>query len=92
MEKYIFNNIEYNLIKDYRDGFEEEIVKEKMTDYFNDFDYVVGDWAYSKVRLKGFYDKTNKKVKNLNNYENVEKYLVENCAPNARYFILKKIS
>ena len=69
-----------------------EIVKEKMTDYFNDFDYVVGDWAYSKVRLKGFYDKTNKKVKNLNNYENVEKYLVENCAPNARYFILKKIS
>ena len=89
--KIEFDNL-YNLIKDYRDGFEEEIVKEKMTDYFNDFDYVVGDWAYSKVRLKGFYDKTNKKVKNLNNYENVEKYLVENCAPNARYFILKKIS
>ena len=92
MEKYKFNDLEYNLIKNYRDGFEEEIVKEKMTDYFNDFDYVVGDWAYSIVRLKGFYDKTNKKVKNLNNYENVEKYLAENCAPNARYFILKKIS
>ena len=88
----ISEEMNYNLIKDYRDGFEEEIVKEEMTDYFNDFDYVVGDWTYSKVRLKGFYDKTNKKVKNLNNYENVEKYLVENCAPNARYFILKKIS
>ena len=32
MEKYKFNNIEYNLIKDCRDGFEEEIVKETMTD------------------------------------------------------------
>jgi len=92
MEKYTFNNLEYNLIKDYRNGFEEGIIKEKMTDYFNDFDYVVGDWAYSKVRLKGFYDKNNKKVKNLNNIENVEKYLIENCAHNARYFILKKIS
>ena len=92
MEKYKFNNIEYNLIKDYRDGFEEEIVKEKMTDYFNDFDYVVGDWAYSKLRLKGFYDSKNKLVKDYNNYNNLNKYLKDNCAVDAKYFVIKKIS
>ena len=52
MEKYKFNNIEYNLIKDYRDGFEEEIVKEKMTDYFNDFDITSADDTISRSLLE----------------------------------------
>ena len=86
------NEVEYEVVRNDNKCINEEELSVKITDYFDNFDYVVGDWAYSKVRLKGFYDKTNKKVKNLNNYENVEKYLVENCAPNARYFILKKIS
>ena len=32
-----------------------------------DFDYIVGDWAYGKVRLKGFYEDDNKNVKSFNN-------------------------
>lgn len=91
MKKYIFNNNEYELIKNYREGFEEETVKEKLTDYFEDYDYVVGDWAYSKLRLKGFYDNSNKKVKKINNYNLLDEYLKENCAVNARYFVIKKI-
>ena len=92
MKTKVFNDVTYYILKDDNNILDEMDISKKLTEYFDDFDYVVGDWAYSKVRLKGFYDKTNKKVKNLNNYENVEKYLVENCAPNARYFILKKIS
>lgn len=91
MKKYIFNNNEYELIKNYREGFEEETVKEKLTDYFEDYDYVVGDWAYSKLRLKGFYDNSNKKVKKINNYNLLDEYLKENCAVNARYFVIKKV-
>lgn len=91
MKKYVFNNNEYELIKNFREGFEEETVKEKLTDYFEDYDYVVGDWAYSKLRLKGFYDNSNKKVKKINNYNLLEEYLNNNCAVNARYFVIKKI-
>ena len=92
MKNYTFNENTYTLIKDYKNGFDEEVVNEKLTDYFNNFDYVVGDWAYSKLRLKGFYDSKNKLVKDYNNYNNLDKYLKENCAVDAKYFVIKKIS
>ena len=42
----------------------QEILKEelelKLTDYFDEFDYILGDWAYGKLRLKGFCNKKNK--------------------------------
>ena len=92
MNKIIeINKRKYELIKNYRDGYNEEELKTKLTDYFNDYDYVVGDIAYSKLRLKGFYDEKNKKATKINNYKNIDKYLKENCANDCRHFIIKKI-
>ena len=84
-------NQKYELIKDYKNGFNLDEFLNSYTDYFEDYDYVVGDIAYSKLRLKGFYDSQNKKVKEINNYDNLNKYLEEDCAVDCRYFILKKI-
>lgn len=88
--KIVINNIGYELKKNYKDGFSEESVKERMTDYFNDYDYVFGDWAYGKLRLKGFYKKDNKKVNKINNIEDIDKYIKENCAYDCKYFLLEK--
>jgi len=85
-------DIEYEIIKNEREGFVEEDFINKCTDYYYSYDYVVGDWAYSKLRLKGFYDAQNKKVKNYNNIEKVEEYIDRNCAYGCKYFIAKKIS
>ena len=53
------NDIEYELIENYMECFEMEEVSEKLNDpdYFNDFDYILGDYSYDKLRLKGFYNK-----------------------------------
>lgn len=85
------NNNKYELITNYKDAFDNEIFQEKWTDYFDDYDYIVGDIAYGKVRLKGFYDATSKKANKINNYKNLDLYLVNNCAPDCKYFVLKKI-
>lgn len=90
MKYVVLNNVKYELVKNVRDGYDEEEVKSKTTDYYNPFDYIVGDWAYGKLRLKGFYEKNNKKCKLYNNIEGLEKYLKDNCAYNCRYFVLKK--
>ena len=58
----------YELLTNYKDAFNEEEFKEKYTDYFYDYDYIVGDIAYNKLRLKGFYDAKNKKVNQINNF------------------------
>lgn len=92
MKCYVFNDNSYELLVNYRDGFVYDEVMNKFTDYFDRFDYVCGDWAYGKLRLKGFMDESNKDVKEFNNYKYIDKYLLNNCASDARYFVVKKIS
>ena len=88
--KEVENN-KYELIKDYKNAFDLDEFISHYTDFFEDYDYLLGDIAYSKLRLKGFYDEKNKKAKPINNYKNVNKYLEENCAVECKYYILKQI-
>lgn len=92
MKKYKFNEIEYELIENYKDGFDKEIVESLTTDYFNNYDYIVGDWSYGKLRLKGFCDKENKINNKINNIKSLELYIKDNCAYECKYFVLKKVA
>lgn len=90
--KIILNNTEYEIIKEYRDAFNFEELESLFTEYFYDFDYILGDYSYNKLRLKGFYDNDNKKSKSINEYKSIENYIKNYCAYECRYFILKKIT
>ncbi len=92
MKKIIIDNLTYEIIKDNRNGYNEEEFRNRYTDYFLDFDYVVGDWAYDKLRLKGFYNDNNTKAKDFNKISNLDKYLKNNCAYGCKYFVAKKIN
>lgn len=91
MKKININNIEYNIIENYNDAIDIEEICKKLTDYFNDFDFIVGDWAYGKLRLKGFNNKSNKKYKEINAYSGAKDYLKKYCAYGCKYFILEKV-
>ena len=71
------NNTKYELIKDYKEAFDKEEFLEKCTDYFYDYDYVVGDIAYGKLRLKGFYDEKSKKVNKIKKIPNLYPYYLK---------------
>ena len=85
------NNNKYEIIKNYKDAFNQEEFTNLYTEYFEEYDYVVGDIAYNKLRLKGFYDENNKKVSSINNIANLNDYLKNNYAKDCRYFVAKKI-
>lgn len=93
MRKIELNGRKYELIKDYKNGFELENLKKFLeeTDYFLEYDYILGDWAYGKLRLKGFCDKKNSKYNKNNSYNNLEEYIKKYCAYECRYFILKRV-
>ena len=90
--KIVLNGIEYKLVKNYKDCFDNSEVQNKLndTDYFNEFDYILGDYSYDKLRLKGFLRKTNKDVKPFNNYDKIDDYIKNYCSDECRYFILEK--
>ncbi len=91
MKKLLLNNVEYEVIEDNGNCFDESELKEKFTDYFDDFDYVLGDYAYNKLRLKGFCDKGNSRFNKINDYNTKDTYIKTLCAYKCRYFVLKKV-
>lgn len=85
------NNQEFKLIID-KDGFDKTEIENKLTDYFDSYDYIVGDWSYGKLRLKGFCKKDNQLLNKINDYDNLDNYLKNNCAYGCKYFVLERLN
>lgn len=80
----------YNLKENYNDAFNIEEFKERCTDYFKPYDFIVGDYAYGKLRLKGFCKKGTDNFNKYNDEEKIQSYLKNDCAYGCSYFILEK--
>lgn len=91
MKNVEINGKKYEIVKNEGDCFDLDTVSEMLTEYFDDFDYVFGDLAYEKIRLKGYYDSKNKKAKRINDIKYLDEYIKEYCSYGAKVFLLKKI-
>ncbi len=91
MKKIIINDIEYEVIRNDKECLNAKDLEDKITDYFDSYDYIMGDFSYDKVRLKGYYDSSNKKVKQINDIKYLDDYLKNYCSYGARIFLLKKL-
>lgn len=91
MKKVMINGVEYEVIRNDDDCLDTSILEEKITDYFDSYDYIFGDYAYEKVRLKGFYESNNKNVTRINDIKYLEDYIKNYCSYGSRVFLLKKV-
>lgn len=79
----------YQILKNYRDAFNEEAFVEKyIEECFDKYMYIVGDISSGILRLKGF--DTNPKSKNY--YGFIEDYLEISCAFGCPFYIMKRIA
>jgi uncharacterized protein YutD len=85
------NNIEYEVIFEHRNGFNEEAFTARYSDILSRYDYIVGDWGYGQLRLKGFFDDQNQKASYDTKVSTINEYLYEYCNFGCAYFVLKKI-
>ena len=72
----------FEIIKDHREALEIKAFSDRYIDYLDRYEFIVGDISADMLRLKGFTNKT---------YHTIPDYLLESAAPNAPYFILKRI-
>ena len=91
MKSIEINGKRYEIVRNDDDCFDYDVICEKVTDYFDDYDYIFGDIAYEKVRLKGYYDSKNKKAKRINDIKYLDEYIKNYCSYGAKVFLLKKI-
>nr|WP_035299543.1 YutD family protein [Brevibacillus thermoruber] len=81
----------YEVMEENRDGWNPEAFKERYSDILDKYDYIVGDWGYGQLRLRGFYENTNRKVPFEQRIAALDEYLHEFCNFGCPYFVLKKV-
>ena len=91
MKKIVINDIEYEIIRNDKDCINKKELEEKITDYFDEYDYIMGDFAYDKVRLKGYYNSDNKLANKINDIKYLDDYIENYCSYGARIFLLKNL-
>ena len=93
MKKIELNKLKYELIENDNNCFNLEEVEERIkdTDYFDNFDYIFGDYSYDKIRLKGFNDSDSKNVNKINDIKTLSDYKNNYCSYGANTFLLKKL-
>ncbi|MBY4985439.1 YutD family protein [Streptococcus suis] len=86
-EKVVSENIELDLLEDYKEAFDQTIFGQRFSPLMLKFDYIVGDWGNEQLRLKGFY-KDDKNVKSDLKISRLDDYLTEYCNFGCAYFVL----
>ncbi|MBG9911873.1 hypothetical protein ABD83_10520 [Bacillus xiamenensis] len=87
----VVQNATFDLVRDIKDGFDEEAFKARYSDILNKYDYIVGDWGYNQLRLKGFFDDQNQKATFDTKISTLDEYIYEYCNFGCAYFVLKRI-
>ncbi|MFC7394309.1 YutD family protein [Scopulibacillus cellulosilyticus] len=81
----------YQLIENVKDGWNEEAFLSRYSDILSKYDYIVGDWGYDQLRLRGFYDDFNRKSTFDNKISTLTDYIYEYCNFGCAYFVLQKV-
>lgn len=88
---FVINNHQYEIVKDDNKSFNLERFTDRFSMILSKFDYIVGDWGYDQLRLRGFYSKDNPLFTPERGFDTIQDYLFEECNFGCDYFILHNL-
>ncbi len=88
---FVLDQWEYEVLTDYREAFQEEALNGRYSEILSKYDYILGDWGYGQLRLKGFFEDTNHKATYDTKISTLKDYLYEYCNFGCAYFVIKKV-
>ena len=88
--KILTETIEFDLVENFKEGFDIMAFNQRFSEILTKFDYIVGDWGNEQLRLRGFYkdDKANESEEKISRLED---YLLEYCNYGCAYFVLENL-
>jgi uncharacterized protein YutD len=90
VDKIMVNNHTYQLVYDYRDGFDPERFGQRFETILNKYDYIVGDWGFEQLRLRGFYKEHNRTANRDQIITTLDDYIMEFCNFGCAFFVLQR--
>jgi uncharacterized protein YutD len=91
MKKVEINGMVYEVVTNHRDGWKPEEFRKRYSEILNKYDFIVGDWGYSQLRLKGFFHDNHARATPDTKISFLEEYLNEYCNFGCSYFVLRKV-
>ncbi|BCA85056.1 hypothetical protein EsVE80_05790 [Enterococcus saigonensis] len=88
---FMIGQRQYKLVYDHREGFDAEKLGERFSEVLARYDYIVGDWGYEQLRLKGFFNADDKKAQPEQRIDTLEDYLYEYCNFGCAYFVIQRV-
>ncbi|ANY67895.1 hypothetical protein BBD42_16520 [Paenibacillus sp. BIHB 4019] len=80
----------YELVHENRNGWNQEAFRARYSEVLERYDYIVGDWGYSQLRLKGFFKDNHMKSTRDTMFSYASDYINEYCNFGCPYFVLEK--
>lgn len=80
----------YQLIQENKSGWNVEAFRDRYSEVLDRYDFIVGDWGYNQLRLKGFFRDNNNKGAKESSISNFQDYLNEYCNFGCAYFVVEK--
>lgn len=90
-DEFLIGERKYRLVHDHREAFDPERLGERYSDILSRYDYIVADWGYDQLRLKGFFAADNRKAQPEQRIDTLEDYLYEYCNFGCAYFVIERI-
>lgn len=80
----------YELIRNHKNGWNAEAFRERYSEVLDRYDFIVGDWGYNQLRLKGFFYPHRNRNNKDSDITGLEDYINEYCNFGCAYFVLKR--
>jgi len=80
----------YELVEDHKNGWNPVAFRDRYSDVLDRYDYVIGDWGYNQLRLKGFFRDNHPKATPGSVISGIVDYINEYCNFGCAYFVLHK--
>ncbi|WP_282802366.1 YutD family protein [Secundilactobacillus kimchicus] len=84
------NDHPYELVMDHKAAFNKAELSDRFNSYYSKFDYLVGDWGFEQLRLRGFYA-NDRNVPAESKIEALEDFLAEKANLGCAYFVLHNL-
>ncbi|GGE07127.1 hypothetical protein GCM10011571_05450 [Marinithermofilum abyssi] len=91
MKEIAVNGFRFEVVYDHKKGWNPEAFSKRYSEVLDKYDYIVGDWGYGQLRLKGFFADSHPRANRDTKIAHFEEYLHEYCNFGCAYFILRRI-
>lgn len=90
-DAFKINGHPYRVLIDYKNAFDIDKLADRYSTILSKYDYIVGDWGFDQLRLKGFYSEGNHQTQILQSEDDIQDYLYEYCNFGCAYFIIQNL-